>query len=232
MASRYRDLREFIAGLEERGELRRIRAEVDPYLEITEIADRTLRAGGPALLFENPRGHDIPLLANLFGTEQRVALGMGAENVEALREIGELLAYLRQPDPPKGLRDAWDKAPLLKQGAGHGPEAGTQSALRTSACTRAMTSTCAPCRYRPAGPVTRRRWSPGPWSSRAGRSKARQNLGIYRMQLLGRNKLIMRWLSHRGGALDLPDWQLNRTPASATPSPSPSAPTRPPPSAP
>jgi 4-hydroxy-3-polyprenylbenzoate decarboxylase len=167
MASRYRDLREFIAGLEERGELRRIRAEVDPYLEITEIADRTLRAGGPALLFENPRGHDIPLLANLFGTEQRVALGMGAENVEALREIGELLAYLRQPDPPKGLRDAWDKAPLLKKVLDMGPKL-VRNPPAHQRVWRAMTWTCAPCRYRPAGPVTRRRWSPGPWSSRAG----------------------------------------------------------------
>ena len=105
---KYKDLREFIAELEQRGDLVRITAEVDPNLEMTEIADRTLRAGGPALLFENPKGHSTPVLANLFGTEQRVALGMGEEEVSALRDIGELLAYLRQPDPPKGMRDLVD----------------------------------------------------------------------------------------------------------------------------
>ena len=112
---KYTDLRDFIASLEQRGELVRVQAEVDPHLEMTEICDRTLRAGGPALLFENPKGFNTPVLANLFGTETRVALGMGAENLSALREIGEILAYLRQPDPPKSLRDAWSKAPLLKQ---------------------------------------------------------------------------------------------------------------------
>ena len=112
---KYRDLREFIAELEKRGELKRIVAPIDPKFEMTEIADRVLRAGGPALLFENPKGYSIPVLANLFGTEHRVALGMGQQSVAALREVGELLAYLRQPDPPKSLRDAWDKAPILKQ---------------------------------------------------------------------------------------------------------------------
>ena len=107
---KYKDLRDFIAVLEQRGELVRITTEVDPKLEMTEIADRTLRAGGPALLFENPKGFDTPVLANLFGTEQRVALGMGADQLSALREIGEILAYLRQPDPPKGMRDLADKA--------------------------------------------------------------------------------------------------------------------------
>ena len=122
MAIEYSDLREFIAALEKRGELKRITVEVDPKLEMTEIADRTLRAGGPALLFENPKGYNTPVLANLFGTEQRVALGMGADDVSALREIGELLAYLRQPDPPKGMRDAIDKAPILKQVMNMGPK--------------------------------------------------------------------------------------------------------------
>ena len=112
---KYTDLRDFIAALEQRGELVRIAAEVDPVLEMTEIADRTLRRGGPALLFENPKGFNTPVLVNLFGTERRVALGMGREDISALREIGELLAYLRQPDPPKGMRDALSKAPVLKQ---------------------------------------------------------------------------------------------------------------------
>jgi 4-hydroxy-3-polyprenylbenzoate decarboxylase len=128
MASRYRDLREFIAGLEERGELRRIRAEVDPYLEITEIADRTLRAGGPALLFENPRGHDIPLLANLFGTEQRVALGMGAENVERPARDRRTARLPAPAGSAEGPARCLGQGTAAEEGAGHGPEAGTQSA--------------------------------------------------------------------------------------------------------
>jgi len=111
----YKDLRAFITKLEELGELKRIRLEVDPYLEITEICDRVLRAQGPALLFEQPKGHHIPLLANLFGTPQRVALGMGQESVSALRDVGKLLAFLKEPEPPKGLRDMWDKLPIFKQ---------------------------------------------------------------------------------------------------------------------
>ena len=117
----FMDLREFIAELERRGDLVRIAVEVDPNLEMTEIADRTLRGGGPALLFENPKGFDVPVLANLFGTPKRVALGMGEESVAALREVGELLAYLRQPDPPKGFKDLVDKAPLLKKLLTMGP---------------------------------------------------------------------------------------------------------------
>ncbi|MCW8887128.1 MAG: UbiD family decarboxylase, partial [Motiliproteus sp.] len=95
---KYKDLRDFIDALEGMGELQRIRAEVDPYLEMTEICDRTLRAGGPALLFENPKGHDTPVLANLFGTPRRVALGMGQDSVELLREVGKLLAFLKEPE--------------------------------------------------------------------------------------------------------------------------------------
>ena len=110
---KYRDLRDFIAQLERRGELKRIGAEVDPRLEMTEVCDRVLRAGGPALLFERPKGHSIPVLGNLFGTPHRVALGLGEESLAALREVGRLLATLKEPDPPKGLRDAWDKLPLL-----------------------------------------------------------------------------------------------------------------------
>ena len=204
---KYKDLREFIAELEKRGDLVRIKTEVDPNLEMTEIADRTLRAGGPALLFENPKGYDTPVLANLFGTEQRVALGMGEEEISALREIGELLAYLRQPDPPKGMRDLVDKAPLLKKVLSMGP-----STVRNPPCQYHARSgdevdlyqlpiqTCWPG---DAGPLVT--W---PLVITRGPEKERQNLGIYRMQLIGRNKLIMRWLSHRGGALDYRDWQL------------------------
>jgi 4-hydroxy-3-polyprenylbenzoate decarboxylase len=204
---KYTDLRDFIAALEQRGELKRIHQAVDPHLEMTEIADRTLRAGGPALLFENPTGHTTPLLANLFGTEQRVALAMGKETVAALREVGELLAYLRHPDPPTGLRDAWDKAPVLKRVLNMGPRL-----VKNPACqyhvkqgdevdlNQLPIQTCWPG---DAGPLVT--W---PLVITRGPNKERQNLGIYRMQLLERNKLIMRWLSHRGGALDYRDWQL------------------------
>ena len=119
---KYRDLRDFIDQLEKLGELKRIKQEVDPNLEITEISDRTLRRGGPALLFENPKGSDVPLLANLFGTPRRVALGMGQESVDTLREVGQLMAYLKEPDPPKGFRDALEKLPIFLQVKNMGPK--------------------------------------------------------------------------------------------------------------
>ena len=118
---KYRDLRDFIEQLEARGQLKRITREIDPYLEMTEIADRTLKAGGPALLFENPKGSQTPVLANLFGTPERVALGMGQADVNALREVGKLLAYLKEPEPPAGLKDAVSKLPLLKKVLSMGP---------------------------------------------------------------------------------------------------------------
>jgi len=206
MAAKYTDLREFIAALESQGELKRIDVEVDPRLEMTEIADRTLRSGGPALLFSKPKGHTVPVLANLFGTERRVAMGMGADEVSALREIGELLAYLRQPDPPESLRDAIDKAPLLKKVMSMGPKL-----VRNAPCQARVLEGDAVDLYQlpiqtcwpgDAGPLVT--W---PLVITRGPNKKRQNLGIYRMQLIGRNKLIMRWLSHRGGALDFRDWQ-------------------------
>lgn len=204
---KYTDLRDFLAALEQRGELVRISTEVDPALEMTEIADRTLRAGGPALLFENPRGFSTPVLVNLFGTERRVALGMGREEISALREIGELLAYLRQPDPPKGMRDALSKAPVLKQVLNMGPKTVRNPPCQYHAIEgdevdlhQLPIQTCWPG---DAGPLVT--W---PLVITRGPGKERLNLGIYRMQLIGRNKLIMRWLSHRGGALDYRDWQL------------------------
>ncbi len=203
---KYADLRDFIAALEKRGELVRIQTEVDPKLEITEIADRTLRAGGPALLFENPKGFNTPVLANLFGTEQRVALGMGAQDLTALREIGELLAYLRQPDPPKGMRDLWDKAPLLKRVLHMAPKMVRnplcQYHVKQGADVDLYTLPIQTCWPGDAAPLIT--W---PLVITRGPSKERQNLGIYRLQLLARNKLIMRWLSHRGGALDFREWQ-------------------------
>ncbi len=203
---KYRDLRDFIDQLEKLGELKRIKQEVDPYLEITEISDRTLRRGGPALLFENPKGSDVPLLANLFGTPRRVALGMGQESVETLREVGQLMAYLKEPDPPKGFRDALEKLPIFLQVKNMGPKM-----MRKAPCQEVVlkgedvdlnklpVQTCWPGDVAPL--VT---W---PLVITKGPLKGRQNLGIYRQQLLGPNRLIMRWLSHRGGALDLRDWQ-------------------------
>ncbi|WP_110631747.1 4-hydroxy-3-polyprenylbenzoate decarboxylase [Salinicola salarius] len=203
---KYHDLRDFIAALEARGELKRVTVEVDPYLEITEICDRTLRAGGPALLFENVKGSDMPVLGNLFGTPERVAMGMGQENVEALREVGKLLAFLKEPDPPKGLKDAWEKLPVFKQVMSMGPKT-----LRSAPCQQVVLEGdevdldrlpiqhCWPGDVAPL--VT--------WALvvTKGPHKSRQNLGIYRQQKLGKNRLIMRWLSHRGGALDFREWQ-------------------------
>jgi len=202
----YHDLRDFIGQLERRGELKRIRLPVDPYLEITEICDRTLRAGGPALLFERPKGSDIPLLGNLFGTAQRVALGMGEESVAALREVGKLLAFLKEPEPPRGMKDAWQSLPIFRKVLDMAPKV-----RRGGPCQevvyegnkvdlgRLPIQTCWPG---DAGPLIT--W--GLVVTR-GPEKKRQNLGIYRMQVLGPNRVIMRWLAHRGGALDFRDWQ-------------------------
>lgn len=200
------DLREFIAQLEARGQLKRIRHSISPALEMTEIADRTLKAAGPALLFENPTGFTIPVLANLFGTPERVALGMGQTSVAALKEVGELLAFLKEPEPPKGLKDAWAKLPIFKQvlnmAAKEVSSAACQEVVHEGAAvdlTQLPIQTCWPGDVAPL--IT---W---PLVITRGPHKERQNLGIYRMQLLGPNKLIMRWLSHRGGALDFREWQ-------------------------
>jgi len=203
---RYKDLRDFIQQLEARGELKRIQMEVDPYLEVTEICDRTLKAGGPALLFEHVKGSNVPLLGNLFGTPRRVAMGMGEEQVEALREVGKLLATLKEPEPPKGMKDAWQKLPVFKKVLDMAPKE-----IRKPPCQEQVLEgdavdldklpiqTCWPGDAAPLitwGLVITR-----------GPEKPRQNLGIYRMQKLGKNRVIMRWLSHRGGALDFRDWQ-------------------------
>ncbi|MCA8865445.1 MULTISPECIES: 4-hydroxy-3-polyprenylbenzoate decarboxylase [unclassified Halomonas] len=203
---KYKDLREFIAALEAQGELKRIHVEVDPYLEITEICDRTLRAGGPALLFENVKGHDMPLLGNLFGTPKRVALGMGQESVEALREVGKLLAFLKEPDPPKGLKDAWDKLPIFKQVLSMGPKnvkhASVQEVVYEDDEVDLGLLPIQHCWPGDAAPLVT--W---PLVITKGPHKKRQNLGIYRQQKIGKNRLIMRWLSHRGGALDFLEFQ-------------------------
>ncbi|AAU90855.1 conserved hypothetical protein TIGR00148 [Methylococcus capsulatus str. Bath] len=207
--AKYRDLRDFIARLEAEGELRRIGASVDPNLEITEICDRTLKSEGPALLFEHPKGSAVPLLGNLFGTPRRVALGMGEVSVGALRQVGVLLASLKEPEPPKGMRDAFEKVPLYRQVLHMAPKEVRnapcqQEVLRGSDIDlgRYPIQTCWPG---DAGPLIT--W---PLVITRGPYKARQNLGIYRQQVIGRNKTIMRWLAHRGGALDFRDWQEAR----------------------
>ncbi len=202
----YHDLRDFIRHLEAIGELKRIGYAADPHLEITEICDRTLKAAGPALLFEHPKGYDMPLLGNLFGTPARVALGMGQDSVLALREVGRLLAFLKEPEPPKGFRDMFDKLPMFKQVLNmpakvvrHPPCQETILGGSQIDLGRYPIQTCWPG---DAGPLIT-------WALviTRGPNKERQNLGIYRQQVIGKNKTIMRWLAHRGGALDFRDWQ-------------------------
>ena len=202
---KYRDLRDFLAQLENLGELKRIRAEISPRLEMTEVCDRVLKAGGPAILFEQPTGYSMPVLGNLFGTPRRVALGMGEENMEALREVGKLLAFLKEPEPPKGLKDAWAKWPKLKKVLDMAPKV-----VKGAPCqevvwegdevdlSRLPIQTCWPG---DVGPLIT--WG---LTVTKGPHKERQNLGIYRQQVIARNKVIMRWLPHRGGALDFRDW--------------------------
>ena len=202
---KYKDLRDFIRQLEAKGELVRISQPIDTDLEMTEIADRTLRAGGPALLFENPKNHDMPVLANLFGTPERVAMGMGQESVEALREVGKLLAYLKEPEPPKGLKDLWEKLPVFKQvlnmPAKVLKKAPCQEVVLTGDDVDLSKIPVQRCWPGDAAPLVT--WG---LSVTKGPHKKRQNLGIYRQQVIGKNKLIMRWLSHRGGALDFREW--------------------------
>ena len=203
---KYKDLREFITALEKKGELKRISQECDPNLEITEICDRTLKKQGPALLFENPTGHNIPLLGNLFGTPDRVAMGMGETDLSALREVGHLLAFLKEPEPPKGFKDAFAQIPKYKKVLNFPPKL-----VKKAPCQEEIIEgddvdlgnypiqTCWPG---DVGPLIT-------WALvvTKGPHKDRQNLGIYRQQVIAKNKVIMRWLSHRGGALDFQEWQ-------------------------
>jgi 4-hydroxy-3-polyprenylbenzoate decarboxylase len=204
---RYSDLREFLERLREAGDLRRIATGVSPHLEMTELCDRVLRAGGPALIFDRPIGYDIPVLGNLFGTPKRVALGMGTTSTSALQDVGELLASLKEPEAPKSFRDAlgkvaalksilWDMVPKKVSGAA------CQQIVHEGIdvdLARFPIQTCWPGDVAPLitwGLVVTR----GPF-------KTRQNLGIYRQQVIARNKVILRWLPHRGGALDFRDHQ-------------------------
>ncbi|EMB49809.1 3-polyprenyl-4-hydroxybenzoate carboxy-lyase [Vibrio mimicus] len=201
----FKDLREFLDYLEQRGELKRITHPVDPYYEMTEISDRTLRAKGPALLFENPLGHEFPVLTNLFGTPERVAMGMGRQHVKELRDVGQWLAYLKEPEPPRGLKELIEKLPIFKQVLNM-----PVKRLRRAPCQEIVwqgdevdldkipVMSCWPEDIAPL--LT---WG---LTITRGPHKKRQNLGIYRQQKIARNKVIMRWLAHRGGALDLRDW--------------------------
>ena len=202
----YKDLRDFLTLLESSGELKRIQYPADPYLEITEICDRTLKQKGPALLFETPKNSTMPLLGNLFGTSHRVALGMGAQSITELREVGKLLAYLKEPEPPKGMKDAVNKLPIFKKVLHMAPKI-----VKKPKCQEIIIEnndidlsnypiqTCWP---KDIGPLIT-------WALviTKGPNKERQNLGIYRLQVLEKNKVIMRWLAHRGGALDFKEWQ-------------------------
>jgi len=205
----YRDLRDFLNQLEALGQLKRIRAEVSPQLEMTEICDRVLKAAGPALLFEKPAGHTMPVLGNLFGTPGRIALAMGADAkadpLEALRDIGRLLAFLKEPEPPKGFRDVMERwIPIGKQLMNMAPkqisDAPCQDIVwegRDVDLAKLPVQTCWPGDVAPL--IT---WG---LTITRGPNKARQNLGIYRQQVIAPNKVIMRWLAHRGGALDFRD---------------------------
>src|SRR4051812_26699137 len=200
----YSDLRDFMSQLQQMGELKRVVVPVSPNLEMTEVCDRTLRAGGPALLFEQPTGHAMPVLGNLFGTPRRVALGMGAQDVGELRKIGHVLARLKEPEPPKGFKDLMGLGSLVKAVWDMSPKE-----VRGASCqeivwegkdvdlARLPIQHCWPGDVAPL--IT---WG---LTVTRGPEKTRQNLGIYRQQVIGPNKLIMRWLAHRGGALDFRD---------------------------
>ncbi len=203
---KYKDLRDFIKQLEKQGELKRITVEIDPYLEMTEICDRVLKQEGPAILFENPKGSNIPVLANLFGTPHRVAMGMGADSVTELRAVGELLAYLKEPEPPKGMKDAMEKIPVFKKVLNMAPKLinnpPCQEVIRIGDEVDLSVFPIQTCWPDDAAPLIT--W---PLVITKGPNKERQNLGIYRQQVIGKNKVIMRWLAHRGGALDFKEWQ-------------------------
>ena len=201
----YHDLRDFMAQLESMGELKHVTRPVSPVLEMTEICDRVLKSGGPAILFAQPVGHTIPVLGNLFGTPRRVALGMGETEVSALRDVGQLLAFLKEPEPPKGLRDAWDKWPKFKKVLDMAPKVVSRAPCQEVVWEgeevdlgRLPIQTCWPGDVAPL--IT---WG---LTVTRGANKPRQNLGIYRQQVIAKNKVIMRWLAHRGGALDFRDW--------------------------
>jgi len=203
---KYKDLRDFVSQLESLGELKQLKQPISPHLEMTALGDQLLRAGGPAVLCTAPTGHQVPCLINLFGTPRRVALGMGADSLADLRDVGHLLAKLKEPEPPKGIKDAgkllhmvkavWDMKPAVQR------EAACQEVVLEGTDIDLARWPIQHCWPGDAGPlitwglvVTR-----GPQS--VPKPRLRQNLGIYRQQVIGPREVIMRWLAHRGGALD------------------------------
>ena len=205
----YKDLREFIDQLEKDGELKRIKHKIDPNLEVTEISDRTLRQKGPALLFERAGDSAIPMLVNLFGTEQRVARAMGESQAAALRDIGRLLAFLKEPAPPKGFIDAIKTLPIYRKVLDMSPKVvknpKCQQVIITGADVDLSILPIQTCWPGDAGPLIT--W--GLVTTR-GPTRSRQNMGIYRQQVIAKNRVIMRWLSHRGGALDYREWRQHK----------------------
>ncbi|MEO8080333.1 MAG: UbiD family decarboxylase [Caldimonas sp.] len=211
---KYRDLRGFVAGLDEMGDLRRIAEPVSARLEMTAVSDFALRTGGPALLFENPVGYKIPVLTNLFGTTDRVARAMGTADLAGLRDLGLMLANLKEPEPPRGVRDAGRLLNLARTLWTMRPAAVSRAPCREVVIAGAdidlaslPVQTCWP---EDAGPLIT--WglviTRGP-QGRAG-ARTRQNLGIYRQQVIGRRQVILRWLAHRGGALDFREFAADK----------------------
>jgi 4-hydroxy-3-polyprenylbenzoate decarboxylase len=199
------DMRDFLALLESRRELKRIDLPVSPTLEITEISRRTLAAGGPALLFTNTNPASTRVLSNLFGTANRIAWALGAEDPSAFRELGQLLAALKSPEPPRGIGEIWSKLPLLKDLVKMAPktlkEAPCQEVSLSGADVDLTAWPIQTCWPEDAGPLIT--WG---LTTTRGPDHPRQNLGVYRQQVIGRNRLIMRWLAHRGGATDFAAW--------------------------
>ncbi|CAM2740682.1 4-hydroxy-3-polyprenylbenzoate decarboxylase [Legionella worsleiensis] len=201
----YSDLRDFIAQLEARDLLKRIDYPVSPHFEMTAISDKVLRSGGPALLFTNPANYQMPVLTNLFGTVDRVAMGMGEESIAALRDVGKLLAALKEPEPPKGIKDLFSKLSLLKPAMTLAPKYVSGAECQNNVWEKdEVDLTMLPIQTCWSGDVAPLiTWG---MVTTKGPNQTRENLGIYRQQLLSKNKLIMRWLSHRGGALDYQAW--------------------------
>lgn len=205
----YSDLRDFLDKLKAEGELIHLDQVISPNLEMTEICDRTLRKEGPAIVFNKPTDHTIPVLGNLFGTTRRVAMGMGADSLDDLREIGKLLAFLKEPDPPKGIKDAWNSLPIFKKVMHMAPKTVKSSPVHDVIIDKDdidlanyPIQTCWPGDVAPLitwGLVVTK-----------GPVRSRQNMGIYRQQVIGKNRVIMRWLAQRGGALDFRDWQQTK----------------------
>lgn len=205
MFLKIKSLREFLDQLEAIGQLKRITHPVDPYYEMTEISDRTLKLKGPALLFENPLGHNLPVVTNLFGTRERIAMGMGQPSVSGLKEVGNILSYLRAPEPPGSFKEVIRKIPVFSKifnmPTKRISRAPCQEIILEGEDVDLSQIPVMTCWSGDVGPLLS--WG---LTVTKGPTKKRQNIGIYRQQKIGRNKVIMRWLSHRGGALDFKDW--------------------------